>query len=300
MLTRTYVVVTALVIVAGGLGALLGGCGGDGSAGQTGTLQLLLTDAPAADIAEVHVHIVSVQVVGGGAGVVEVIGDGDIPDDIELVSLAQDAYLLGAGIIPAGEYQQMRLILSQVPGENWLRTATDEVHELTVPSGGQTGIKLVTGPFTVAPDLPTILLLDFDAAASVHRAGASGNWIMRPVIHASVVADVEPLLGSLVGTVTDNDGNPLVAAEGELVGVFLLDDEGEVVAVVEVSPDDGTFEIPSILAGDYTLRVFYASIEWDPIGDALLVGVDGGAASDSFALSIGGGQTLSLNIVLAP
>jgi hypothetical protein len=295
MRAGTWISFGALIVVTAGLGALLGGCGGGDSAGETGTLQLLLTDAPAAEIAEVHVRIVSLQVVSEDNGPVEVLGDADIDDDIELIALAQDTYDLGGVIIAAGQYNQIRMIVSQVPGDNWLRTTAGETHDLTVPSGGQTGIKLVTGPVAVVADQPTILLLDFDAAASVHQAGASGQWIMRPVIRASQLASVTPALGSVIGAVLDGDGNPLGAAE--VVVVVLLNGEGEIVAVEQVSADDGSFEIPSVLVGDYTLQVFYADVDLQPTGDALSISVDGGAAGTSYAVSVADGQTVSLAIV---
>ena len=54
---------------------------------------------------------------------------------------------------------------------------------LKVPSGGNTGIKIVGG-FDIENSKSTDIILDFDAHKSVHAhpAGKSGKWILRPSI----------------------------------------------------------------------------------------------------------------------
>ena len=51
---------------------------------------------------------------------------------------------------------------------------------LKIPSGDQTGIKLV-GQFTVSGDGPTSLTLDFDASKSVHHSRGQG-YTLKPTI----------------------------------------------------------------------------------------------------------------------
>ena len=302
MSVRKAMCAVVCLTVVGLLGVLVSGCSSGGSAEGTGTVRMYLTDAAAADIQEVHVHITSIQVMSCDEGAVEVLGDADIPDDIELVSLAGDPYDLGMGAILAGEYCQVRLILSDEEGANWVLLAPEpgqtegERHDVKIPSAYQSGIKLITGPFEVGDTEGVTLLLDFDAAASVHQAGGSGQWMMRPVIHVSEVETVQ-CMGSVTGTVTDGE-NPIQPPQGEVLGVFVLNADDEVVAVAEVSPDDGTFEIPTLLCGEYDIELHYATEgDWDSYGDALSFVVEGGDADTT--ITVEHDQVLDLTIVVA-
>jgi hypothetical protein len=55
------------------------------------------------------------------------------------------------------------------------------VEKLKVPSGYQTGVKIVRG-FEIVADDATALILDFDAKKSVVKAGKSGKWLLKPTI----------------------------------------------------------------------------------------------------------------------
>jgi hypothetical protein len=130
---------------------------------------------------------------------------------------------LGLAELEAGEYGQMRLILGtqaddseNILGEahqypNYLiKNDTDStIEELKVPSGYQTGIKIVRG-FTIAANGATELLLDFDACKSVVQAGNSGKWLLKPTI--KVLDTVNYSVVS--GVVKDEEDDPL---EGALV-----------------------------------------------------------------------------------
>ena len=287
-------------LLAAGLLLSVVGCGGGGgsSSSGSGTVRVMLTDAPAADISEVHVHITSVQAVASG-GPVTLVNDAALPDDIELVALARDPLLLGQPLIPSGDYTQVRLIVSSVAGENWIRTAAGDRYDLKVPSGSQTGAKLVTGEFSVPAGGTVVLLLDLDAAASVHQAGASGQWIMRPTIFASVV-DTIPGMGALNGTVLDSAGAPPVPPAGSVLGVYVQGPFGPV-GVAEVSPVDGAFSIPGLPAGSYDLQLFYAGLDWVPTGPALSFSADAGVIfGASLPVEIVAGTTLTLALVLPP
>lgn len=293
---------SAVVLLVTGIASLaitMAGCGGDGDGGArgTGTARVVLTDLPMSDVREVHVHIVRVEVVSEGGGVQTLVTDAQIPDDIELIALSASPLLLGQPLIPVGRYTQVRLILDDGAGENYVIDGDGVRHDLTVPSGSQTGAKLVTGAFEIVNGQTVTILLDFNAAASVHQAGQSGLWIMRPTIFASVVGGVDFDLGSIEGTVLDDEGNPLPVPEGQVLGVFIETPFGPL-AVAEVDPEDGSFAIPGILAGDYALRVRYADAsDWEPIGGPLDL-VVGGDIQQFIAIVLNADETLSLSIVV--
>ena len=67
------------------------------------------------------------------------------------------------------------------PVANYIIDLSDDYYELKIPSGFQTGVKIVHG-FDIAEDQITELVLDFDALKSVIKAGNSGKWILQPTI----------------------------------------------------------------------------------------------------------------------
>jgi hypothetical protein len=204
-----------------------GGSGGDG----TGTLSLNLTDASSSDYKAVFVTIDDVQV--------HLRGDENSPNNWESVDmpirpLTIDLLKLVNGVredlglleLAAGEYTQMRLIIGDTPNPddhpfaNYVITNTNptEIHELKVPSGAQTGIKIVHG-FTIHADQLTEVILDFDACRSIVQAGKSGKWLLKPTIKA---ADPETY-AIIEGKVTD-DADPPMGINGVLITVQKYDD----------------------------------------------------------------------------
>ena len=91
-----------------------------------------------------------------------------------------------------GHYTQIRLVLGteadegnntlELPHEfpNYVIDNNGEIAELTVPSGFQSGIKLIKG-FDVQADVTTELTLDFDADKSVSLTN-DGTYKMKPTI----------------------------------------------------------------------------------------------------------------------
>ncbi|MGD9498451.1 MAG: DUF4382 domain-containing protein [Armatimonadota bacterium] len=272
------------------------GCGGDGGGGNA-TMRVLLTDLPSSEVLEVHVHITAVEVVGEGGRQV-LLDDADIPDDIELIALAANPLLLGQPILPEGSYNQVRLIVSEAEGENWVVTSDEQRHDLRIPSGAQTGAKLVTGEFDVVAGQIVVLLLDFNAAASIHEAGASGQWIMRPTVVASVLPDEELQFGTIRGIVLDEAGQPLAVPENQVLGLFMETALGPI-ALAQVDATDGSFEIPALLAGSYELYLAYADTQWNQIGDPLAFRIEeAGDLMSMLELLLDPDEVIELTIVV--
>ncbi len=290
-----------LVVVLLGLALVIAGCSGSGDGNDvgagTGTVRVMLTDAPLSDVQEVWVQITRIEAVSSGHGVQVLVTDEQIPDEIELIELAGNPMLLGEPLIPAGRYTQVRLILNDAPGANYIVDSEDVKHDLKVPSGAQTGAKLVTGAFDIEQGETVTLLLDFDAAASVHQAGASGMWIMRPTIFASVVPGETLQFATIRGTVLDEDGAPLPAGTDEVLAVFVETPFGPI-SISQVDPTDGSFEIPSILAGSYQAYVAYADPDgWEPTSPPLNLIYDQDPLQ-YIDISLDPDQTLDLDIVV--
>ena len=209
---------------------VLSSCGGDGGSdsgggtvtgGGTGRLSTSLTDSSTDEYKAVYVTITRVDVHLGGnetdAGNWQTVATPNKTYPLlELVNGARET--LGIATMDAGHYTQMRLIIGETlpesvppatpdlnifsqphPYANYvIDMDDDEIHPLKVPSGPQTGLKVVNG-FEIYPDQTTELILDFDASRSVVKAGKSGNYLLKPTVKVLTTDDY----AIVSGTVTD-------------------------------------------------------------------------------------------------
>lgn len=105
--------------------------------------------------------------------------------------------------LPSGKISQVRLKL----GDQNSVKIDGETHELKTPSGQQSGLKLKIDA-TLTEGISYSVLLDFDAARSVVKAGNSGNFNLKPVIRV-ITAAVD---GAIKGNVNPAAASPAVFA----------------------------------------------------------------------------------------
>jgi uncharacterized protein DUF4382 len=248
---------------------ILFGCGGSGgdsdavsSASEgTGTLSLSLSDATTDKYQAVYITIAEVSVHKAGDDEAEESEEENGDESWITVATPNQTYNLlelvngfteplGDAELESGNYTQMRLVLGEDPDSdfnlldethpysNYVIESTDNYQELTVPSGYQSGIKIVQG-YEIKKDLTKALILDFDASKSIVSAGNSGKLKLKPTI--KIVDEDE--IATLSGIVSEGG----VGVGGVYVSVQTYDPDAEseleqvVVQSGTVTEDDGSY-----------------------------------------------------------
>ncbi len=197
-----------LFLCMGLLGVLfLSACGGGGGGGgaSSGNLNVLLADSPACGYDHVYVTVDHVEISSDGNNWTSIPVSASVAQPIDLLNLTNGAMLsLGIAPLPAGTYQQVRLVLkangNAQPWANALvLTGSTLQIPLATPSSQQSGYKIV-GPFVVQAGTMADLVLDFNACKSIVVAGGSGKYLLKP----TVTATAEVVSGSISGIATPN------------------------------------------------------------------------------------------------
>jgi hypothetical protein len=182
--------------------------------------------------------------------------------------------------LPVGDYTQMRLIIGDTPDDgintegeshestgfaNYVIDQNGDYHELKIPSGYQTGFKIVHG-FIISAEQTTELLLDFVASQSVVIAGNSGKWILNPTIKVGDMAELSIIRGKVVDADSAGINNVTVSVQKFNKNIPHDDTNAQERVVVQTSTfsvsnphttdhEDGYFAI-FVTPGEYNL-VFY-------------------------------------------
>lgn len=292
--TFALLAILSLLVGCGGGG---GSGDSTGSSGATGTLSVSLTDSTTDLYRAVYVTINEVQVCrnddinpSGDDSANDVVSDDnspdngcswktlDPPDGVEfpktynlrkLVNGVTEA--IGSGEFSAGQYNQVRLIIGNSPelennllgdphpAANYviLNDGLGTVEPLKIPSGFQTGIKLVH-PFPVGEGEVKELVLDFDASRSVVKAGNSGKYILKPtikVIEAEGKVDIGGTVWDDKGTASENDD---VGLPGAIVSAQISDGLSATVVRSTISAgsgNDDTNDEDGLRGGVYKLTL---------------------------------------------
>jgi hypothetical protein len=258
--------------------------------GGTAHVQVLLTDAPIAYVGAAMVDIGAVVLVPADGGSHITLSEDGTDGPVNLLEL-QDAAtaVLADAEIEAGSYSQIRLIVESASvtlADGYTFTDGSTTKDLFVPSGAQTGIKLLLstgdgdgddGPLEI-PEGDLVLVVDFDVSRSFviqgnpeTPAGIHG-MIFKPTLRV-VILDVA---GSISGTVsTDLDSTRVDSLEVTAVPV----DEGLLEAYQTSTATgrtraDGTYTLPFLVPGEYTVRVTPADTTLAAAPDSIQVVVN--------------------------
>jgi len=244
------------ILCALGLAGVLVSCGGGSTtttmtSATTGTVNVSISDPPSCmppngQFMHVYVTVRSVQAhidpnaSDGSAGWQELAPQlANAPMQIDLFSKPQTTCVLaqlGSASLPAGKYQQIRLILlSNTPGASDALPSTNAcaghgyncvvlqdttIHQLELSSEDKTGLKIppgqiVGGPIQVSAGQSVDLNIDFNACASIVRQG-NGKYRLKPTLTAGQVStNNSGIGGQVVDSVTKQpiSGSVQVAIE---------------------------------------------------------------------------------------
>lgn len=172
----------------------LGGCTNSTSTSATGQVQVRMTDAPA-DFDAVNIVVTEVSLHRADAA--------DSTSGWEVLSSSAQTYnllTLQNGVfatiahapVPAGRYSQVRLKI----GTGSSVVLGGVTFPLTVPSGSQTGIKLV-GTFDVPANGTLDLALDFDAGRSIVLTG-NAHYMLKPTLRVLPFSTAGAITGTIL------------------------------------------------------------------------------------------------------
>ncbi|MBE0571874.1 MAG: DUF4382 domain-containing protein [Ignavibacteriaceae bacterium] len=189
---------------------------------QNGRLKIHLIDSPA-QLDSVIICVTRVEVHRAGSDSTSgwfVINDST--RFFDLLQLTNGAsVILGDTSLPAGQYTQIRLFIGD--GSYVIDQGTK--HDLEVPSGSQSGLKLIH-QFTIETGKLYELLLDFNVEKSIVITG-NGKYKLKPtirvtpiVISGSISGQVLPLYAQ--PTIRTVYGTDTVTTYTDLQGFFKL------------------------------------------------------------------------------
>lgn len=301
-----------VLFLAAALTVALGGCGGGSSSGVpsgtgTSSLSVALVDGPfrtsGGTVTAVNIAVSKVEAVGASG--VQTIATFSPAQQINLLSYTTQSspLQLGTASIPAGQYQQLRLVLDLSNASNTSVVINGTTYPLTIPSAtgpsgfanatttdsgdgpGTAGIKVNVG-LTAQAGQSYGFVIDFNAAESIVSAGASGQYFMKPVL----VAAAQSLAGAIAGVVKNSAGTTAVA------NAEVLAQQNGMTINSGITDANGNYQINALPVGTYTVIV---ENQWTSQAGAAntATGADGTASvTYPSPVSVTNNQTTTVNI----
>jgi hypothetical protein len=252
----------------------LGACGGSGSSGTTGDLSIGLTDGPVENATRVVVAFTGAELKPkDGPALAPIVMDANSCDtydnatgtcSIDLLTLTgTNRRVLFTQNVPAGDYNWVRLLVNAELNvmDSFIEFEDGSMCSLWIPSGSETGLKIVSG-VTVAAGGTSDYTLDFDVRKSVTAPpGLSApalacqqNYILKPAIRIVDTTQVGAIAGTVDPLLLQGDSSCKLDSLGfyDNVAVYVFDNPNDT-AVADDIDDEATYPDP----------VTSASVVWD-------------------------------------
>lgn len=245
------------------------------------SLSLRLTDAPLTGVSRVQITVTAVELVHE-EDERSLLFTFNQPKAIDLLSLqgVQTETLLSDIAVPAGTYSGIRLLVDDSARNSFIELDNGSIHNLRIPSGSSSGLK-INEVIVLLESQMVSYTIDFDVVKSLVQAGASGNYLLKPVLrlidnstsgHIRGTVDPSLLIGPLC---SDNDPmthNAIYVFEGHGVTPADIDLSTErdtdpvTSAQIVMDSDSGEFvyEAAFLPAGDYTIALTCSADLEDP------------------------------------
>ena len=264
--------ITGLCI--GAVAALLGACGPgtqDGGTGGTGLFTLNITDAPIDSANKVVIEFIGAELRGDDLD--EPLRFDFAPRAIDLLALqgVATATLVGEAVVPAGTYRELRLKINVDDDrdlESFIELSDGSRHELIVPSGAQSGLK-IKRDLVIPEGGNGVFTVDIDVRRSIVVAGRIGTpgvkFHLKPVLRLVDNRDSGDIAGridiTLLSAPTCSDADPLSDnAVYVFAGADVVPDDIDNGDATNVEPlatslvdDSGRYAVGFLEAGAYTV-----------------------------------------------
>jgi hypothetical protein len=209
--------------VLSGLSLLLAACGSGGYDDDGARMKLSVADAPVDGAQAVVVKFTGVELTPGSGGPVTITLSQ--PKSIDLLSQSGTASaVLFDEPIPSGSYGQIRLavVADGDPANSYITLSDGTQHGLDIPSGDQTGLKLVSG-FEVPGSGVVNYTVDFDLRKAITcPPGQNGVCFLKPALRLVNNDTVGAIQGTVSATLVPDgctpgvylyNGSPLLPAD---------------------------------------------------------------------------------------
>ena len=289
-LVHTYVRGSARLIAVACLAVpLLTACGGSSSPSSS-TMNLGITDSPVDSASSVVISFtgVELQPAGGGSAVTVNFSS---PKTIDLMQYQNGnaAALLSGVSVPAGNYSWIRLLLN-VGSNNTVANSYIEIngaqYPIMVPSGAQTGLKLVQG-FTMTVNQVANFTIDFVLSQAItappgQQVGGTQAYVLQPALRLIDNVQAGTISGTVALSTLQSNSACLSGYSGSgplpNAHVYIFSGANATLTDIQIDPTTGTapaghvnpvvtpqitlsstgqyaYSQPFLLAGTYTLAV---------------------------------------------
>lgn len=268
----------------------LAGCGGSSgtdAAAATGNATFALSDAAVDGVTAVNITVTGLELKPANGSVQTITFKQ--PKQLNLLDLqnGKTANLILKKPLPAGEYNWVRLDLDT--SNQTIKTAAGGVQNLTIPSGAETGLKLVHG-FTVPSGGNVNFTLDFSLRKSLVEA--NGKYMLKPTLRIVDDSAAGEITGSVdYGTLSQQQ---TCSTQSGYYGVVYLysganakegdlgsSDEPYLTAPVSYNGQAYSYTLAHVPAGDYSL--------------AYTCGMDDTSVDDNLSFVSAGNVTVTKN-----
>lgn len=278
---------------------LLAACGGDEN--HTGQLSVQMTDAPVDEAEAVVIQFTGIEVQGADGGRHRFAFNPVKTLDLLTLQNGNAAPLLAPVTLPAGQYSWMRLLVQAEYDGVFDSTITinGNQHELWVPSGSESGLKLNRG-FVVPQGGLAAFTLDFDLRHSIVQPVGQPGYHLKPVLRMVNTASVGSIAGNvdsaLVASACSGDALGAVYVYSG-AGVMLDDMDGDggdplSSTNVGIGPGAYVYKAAFLSPGFYTVAWTCAAASDNPETSEDLIFF--GTAT----LTVSSGQTTTYNFLL--